>query len=78
MATNFFSFLHFCGILFWVGSAVAVAIAASAPIPEQSGIAQALRKVTLGITTPAMLIAFAGGFGVLVPSFVDDNQCGKF
>ena len=71
MGTNLFTLLHFLGIIFWVGSAVAVAVAASAPTPGESGIAQALRKVTLRITTPAMLIAFAGGFGVLVPSFVD-------
>ena len=50
---------------------MAVAIAASAPTPWESGIAQALRKVTLRVTTPSMLVAFAGGFGMLIPSFAE-------
>ena len=66
-----FRYLHFLGITFWIGTAVAVAIAASAPTPWESGIAQALRKVTLRVTTPAMLFAFAGGFGMLVPDFAE-------
>lgn len=71
MSMTVFRFLHFLGIVFWIGSAVAVAIAASADKPGEIGAAQALRKVTLRITTPAMLLAFAGGFGVLIPRFVD-------
>jgi uncharacterized membrane protein len=66
-----FRYLHFLGITFWVGSAVAVAIAAATPTPWESGIAQALRKVTLRVTTPAMLLAFAGGFGTLIPNFAE-------
>jgi putative membrane protein len=71
MSMIVFRYLHFIGIVFWIGSAVAVSIAAAAPAPNESGMAQALRKVTLRITTPAMLLAFAGGFGVLIPNFVD-------
>jgi uncharacterized membrane protein len=71
MSMTVFRYLHFLGITFWIGSAVAVAIAAAAPTPWESGIAQALRKVTLRVTTPAMLIAFAGGFGMLIPKFAD-------
>lgn len=71
MSTIVFRYLHFLGIAFWVGSAVAVAIAAAAPTPWESGIAQALRKVTLRVTTPSMLLAFAGGFGMLIPNFAD-------
>lgn len=71
MSMTVFRYLHFLGITFWIGSAVAVAIAASAPTPWESGIAQALRKVTLRVTTPAMLVAFAGGFGMLIPSFAE-------
>jgi uncharacterized membrane protein len=71
MSMTVFRYLHFLGITFWIGSAVAVAIAAAAPTPWESGIAQALRKVSLRVTTPAMLIAFAGGFGVLIPNFAD-------
>lgn len=71
MSMIVFRYLHFLGITFWIGTAVAVAIAASAPTPRESGIAQALRKVTLRVTTPAMLVAFAGGIGTLVPNFVE-------
>ena len=66
-----FRYLHFLGVAFWIGSAVAVAIAAAAPTPWESGIAQSLRKVTLRVTTPSMLVAFAGGFGMLIPNFAD-------
>jgi uncharacterized membrane protein len=66
-----FRYLHFLGITFWIGTAAAVAVAASAPTPWESGIAQALRKVTLRVTTPAMLFAFAGGFGMLIPNFAE-------
>lgn len=71
MSMIVFRYLHFLGITFWIGSAVAVAIAAAAPTPWESGIAQALRKVTLRVTTPSMLVAFAGGFGMLIPSFAE-------
>lgn len=71
MSMIVFRYLHFLGITFWVGSAVAVAIAAATPTPWESGIAQALRKVTLRVTTPAMLLAFAGGFGMLIPNFAE-------
>ncbi|MBW2550375.1 MAG: hypothetical protein JRE73_06305 [Deltaproteobacteria bacterium] len=69
MSLIVFRYLHFLGITFWIGTAVAVAIAASAPTPWESGIAQALRKVTLRVTTPSMLFAFAGGFGMLTRSW---------
>ena len=76
MSMIVFRYLHFLGMTFWIGTAVAVAIAASAPTPWESGIAQALRKVTLRkvtlrVTTPAMLFAFAGGFGMLIPNFAE-------
>lgn len=71
MSIMVFRYLHFLGITFWIGTAVAVAIAASAPTPWESGIAQALRKVTLRVTTPSMLVAFAGGLGMLIPNFAE-------
>ncbi len=71
MSMIVFRYLHFLGITFWVGSAVAVAIAASTPASGASSIAQSLRKVTLRVTTPSMLVAFAGGFGVLIPKFAE-------
>jgi uncharacterized membrane protein len=71
MSMIVFRYLHFLGITFWIGTAVATAIAASAPIPWESGIAQALRKVTVRVTTPSMLFAFVGGFGMLIPNFAE-------
>ena len=71
MSMIIFRYLHFLGTMFWIGTAVAVAIAASAPTPWESGIAQALRKVTVRVTTPSMILAFAGGIGMLVPNFAD-------
>ena len=71
MSITIFRYLHFLGVTFWIGSAVAVAIAAAAPTPWESGIAQALRKVTLRVTTPSMLVAFIGGVGMLLPSFTE-------
>jgi putative membrane protein len=71
MSMIVFRYLHFLGMTFWIGTAVAVAIAASAPTQWESGIAHALRKVTLRVTTPAMLFAFAGGFGMLIPNFAE-------
>jgi putative membrane protein len=66
-----FRYLHFLGVTFWLGSALAVAMAAAAAAPPQSGIAPVLRKVTVRVTTPAMLVAFAGGFGMLIPNFAE-------
>ena len=71
MSMTIFRYLHFLGIAFWLGSALAVAIAAAAPAQPDGGLAQALRKATVRVTTPSMLIAFAGGFGMLIPNFVD-------
>ena len=71
MSMIVFRYLHFLGMTFWIGTAVATAIAASAPTPWESGIAQALRKVTLRVTTPSMLFAFVGGFGMLIPNFAE-------
>lgn len=72
MSMIVFRYLHFIGIVFWVGTAVAVAMtAASAAVPPEGGVARALRRVTLRVTTPAMLLAFAGGFGMLVPRFAE-------
>lgn len=71
MSMMIFRYLHFLGVLFWVGSALAVALAAAVPSPSDGEVAHALRKVTVRITTPSMVIAFAGGLGILIPNFVD-------
>ena len=62
-------FLHMLGVIFWIGSAVAIAMTAAAPTQPDSGVAQALRRVALRLTSPAMLIAFVGGLGLLIPNF---------
>jgi len=69
MSMIVFRYLHFLGMAFWVGSAVGVALAAAAPTDGDLGVARALRKVTLWVTTPSMILAFIGGFGVLIPNF---------
>jgi putative membrane protein len=69
MSTIVFRYLHFLGMAFWVGSAVGVAIGAATSTQWESPVAQALRKVILRVTTPSMLVAFAGGFGMLIPNF---------
>ncbi len=71
MSMIVFRYLHFLGLTFWVGTAMAVAAIAAAPMAVESGVAQALRKVTLRVTTPAMLVAFVGGFGMLLPNFAE-------
>lgn len=71
MSMVVFRYLHFLGITFWIGTAVAVAIAASTQTPWESGIAQALRKATIRVTTPSMLVAFVGGLGMLIPNFAE-------
>jgi putative membrane protein len=71
MSVIVFRYLHFLGIVFWVGSAVAAAMIASRPATFGGGAAQGLRTVTVRVTTPAMLVAFAGGFGMLIPRFAE-------
>ncbi len=71
MSMIVFRYLHFLGMAFWVGSAIGVAIAAATPTESPTGFARTLRKVTVRVTTPSMLLAFAGGFGMLIPSFTE-------
>jgi len=71
MSTIVFRYLHFLGMAFWFGSAIGVAIAAATPTQSPSGVAKTLRRVTVRVTTPSMLLAFVGGFGMLIPSFTE-------
>jgi putative membrane protein len=71
MSMIVFRYLHFLGVVFWLGSALAAALAAAYGPKADGGMAHALRKVTVRITTPSMVIAFAGGLGMLIPRFVD-------
>jgi putative membrane protein len=68
MQTLFF-FLHMLGIVFWPGSLVTIAFVAASPTPGDDGLPQTLRKVNLQLTAPAMLLAFIGGLGMLIPDF---------
>ena len=70
MHTLFF-FLHMLGIVFWPASLVTLAFLAAAPTPGAGadGLPQTLRKVNLQVTAPAMLLAFIGGLGMLIPNF---------
>ena len=70
MSMIVFRYLHFLGLTFWVGTAVAVAAVAAAPMALESGVAQALRKVTLRVTTPAMLLALL----LSVPPLTDEQR----
>ena len=64
-----FRSIHMVGMLFWVGSAVAIGVAATvkSDAPRQS--ATALRKASLVVTAPAMVLSFVGGLGMLIPNF---------
>ncbi|MEM7136948.1 MAG: CopD family protein [Myxococcota bacterium] len=76
MDTLVFRYLHFLGVAFWAGSAIAVAIAAATPTPSDSGVAVSLRKVMLRITAPAMLLAFAGGLAMFITNFALYKKAG--
>lgn len=71
-----FQYLHFLGVAFWAGSAIAVAFTAATPTPSDAGVALALRKITLRVTAPAMLLAFAGGLAMFVTNFAFYQRAG--
>ncbi|MGD8608268.1 MAG: CopD family protein [Myxococcales bacterium] len=71
MSIIIFRYLHFVGIVFWVGTALAVSMIAATRASADGALARALRRVTIRVTTPAMLVAFAGGFGMLIPKFAE-------
>ncbi|MGB5811900.1 MAG: CopD family protein [Polyangiales bacterium] len=64
-----FRYIHFLGVAFWLGSVISIAIVAATPTQSDSGVAAALRRAALRVATPAMLLAFIGGFGMLIPNF---------
>ncbi|MEM9728354.1 MAG: CopD family protein [Myxococcota bacterium] len=66
MGIEVFRYLHFLGVAFWSGSALAIAIAAATPTPSDAGVAQALRRIMLRVTAPSMVLAFAGGLAMFV------------
>ncbi|MDH5491983.1 MAG: CopD family protein [Myxococcales bacterium] len=64
-----FRAIHMAGVIFWIGGVVSVAmLAAMAPKPGAAALS-AYRGVTLRVATPAMIVAWIGGLGMLLPSF---------
>lgn len=76
MGIEVFRYLHFLGVAFWAGSAIAVAFTAATPTPSDAGVAGALRKVMLRVTAPAMLLAFAGGLAMFVTNIAIYQRAG--
>ncbi|MCA9528697.1 MAG: CopD family protein [Myxococcales bacterium] len=67
-----YRFLHMIGMALWVGGAVAVALSAARLPPasaEAQRAAQGLRKASLLVATPGMVLAFIGGLGMLIPNW---------
>jgi putative membrane protein len=67
-----FRALHLMAGVLWLGGLTSLAFAAvMAPESSQAGLAAALRKVALRLSTPAMVVAFVFGLAMLVPHFRD-------
>lgn len=62
---------HFFGIIFWVGGVVSLAMATALATNGGRETAQAARQVVLRIATPAMILAWVGGLGMLIPVWSD-------
>jgi uncharacterized membrane protein len=61
---------HFLGAILWIGGIVVVALAASMTADaDRSAVARSLRSVVTRLVTPAMLLAWLGGLGMLIPNF---------
>ena len=61
---------HVLGVILWVGGAVAAAlVVALAPAEGRAAVAAPARRVVLWVATPGMLVAWAAGLAVLLPSF---------
>lgn len=59
--------LHFIGIILWMGGTITTAMLASYAAEQGAGVTAAARKVLLRIATPAMIAAWVGGLGMLIP-----------
>lgn len=61
---------HLIGIIVWLGSTIAIGlVAAFAGQGGDSASVRIARKVNVMVATPAMLLAWIGGLGVLVPGW---------
>jgi len=61
---------HLLGVIFWVGGAATAALVVVFASPEgREPAAAAARKTLLWVATPGMLVAWAAGLAVLLPSF---------
>jgi uncharacterized membrane protein len=67
--------LHVVGNILWLGGGAACAFAmvllASESKDVKAAAAKALRKITVYIVTPGMLLGFAGGLAMLLPNWSD-------
>jgi protoporphyrinogen IX oxidase len=59
--------LHFIGVILWMGGIIASAMAAYYGASKATS--AAARAINLRIATPGMLLTFAGGLGILWPTF---------
>jgi putative membrane protein len=63
-------YVHRIGVILWIGGIVAVALAAAlATEDDRPATARSLRAVITRVVTPAMLVAWLGGLGILLPAF---------
>lgn len=62
-----FRALHFIGVVLWMGGIVACTMCAV--FGSSKATTAAARAVNLKIVTPAMVVAFTGGLGMLLPAF---------
>lgn len=59
--------LHFIGIILWLGGTIAAALAASYAAEAGVNASAAVRRFLRTIATPAMIAAWLGGLGMLLP-----------
>jgi putative membrane protein len=72
IAYKIFRILHFVGMIGWAGGLFGLGFFLSAYLKEggtQRKILLQVRKISLAIVNPFMLLAWAGGLGMLVPHF---------
>ena len=66
-----FRLLHMIGFMLWMGGAITVAFTAAAPSETPRAARGTLRRASLALVTPGMLLSFIGGLGMLLPRFTD-------
>lgn len=59
--------LHFIGLVLWMGGTIAVALLAARAGNREASLAS--RSVLRGLATPAMVLTWLGGLGMLMPQW---------